>query len=179
GRTDLGAGARVQECRQPGAGADRPVLAALGADLEVFLEFRPVQHRSALVALFPQALGHAALAAGGRLGADARGHQFLEPTHARQFNPADSSSAARSGARNAWARLAAVSGPSEPASACTSALPTTTPSACAARATAVAASLIPKPAMTGSGHWLRTHARRSPTACASTTSAPVTPARLT
>src|SRR5690606_2753432 len=146
---------------------------------EVFLEFRPVQHRAALVALFPQPFGHAALAAGGGLGADARGHQFLQPAHARQSNPPGPPKAARSGARQADARSAAASGLSAPAMACTSALPTTTPSACAASAAAVAASLIPKPAITGRLHCPRTQARRSPTAPASPTSAPVTPARLT
>ena len=57
--------AGIEEAWQPHARADRHVVAALGADLEVFLELGPVQHRAAAVALFPQALGHAALAAGG------------------------------------------------------------------------------------------------------------------
>src|SRR5690606_18162867 len=127
GGTDLGARALVQEGGQLCTRADRAVVAALRADLEVFLEFRPVQDRSALVAFFPQALGHAALAAGGRFGADARGHQFLQPAHARQSNPPDPPKAARSGARKAEARSAAASGASAPAMACTSALPTITP----------------------------------------------------
>src|SRR5690606_40002 len=179
GGTDLGARALVQERGQPRARADRAVVAALRADLEVLLELRPVQHRSALVAFFPQTLGHAALAAGGRFGADARGHQFLQPAHARQSNPPGPPKAARNGERKAEARSAAAPGPSTPAMACTSALPTTTPSACAARAEAVAASLMPNPAITGRLLCPRTQARRSPTAPASPTSAPVTPARLT
>src|SRR5690606_3709687 len=64
------------------AGTDRPMETALGADLEVFLEFGPVEHGAAAVALLPQPFGHAALAGRAGLGADVRRHQLLQPGHA-------------------------------------------------------------------------------------------------
>ena len=86
GRAELGAdlagAAGVEETDQAHARPDRHVEAALGADLEVLLEFRPVQHHAAAVAFFPQAFRHAALPARGRFGADAGRHQFLQPGHA-------------------------------------------------------------------------------------------------
>src|SRR5690606_6133746 len=79
---DLAAAAGVEEGGQPRAGADGHVMGALRTDLEVLLKLRAVKHRAAAVALLPQPLGHAALACGAALGADAGRHDFLQPGHA-------------------------------------------------------------------------------------------------
>src|SRR5690606_12760095 len=79
---DLAQFTRIEEGAQPCAGADRPMEAALGADLEVLLELGSVEHGAAAVALLPQPLGHAALAGRAGIGADVRRHQLLQPGHA-------------------------------------------------------------------------------------------------
>ncbi|KAG1538124.1 hypothetical protein G6F50_014721 [Rhizopus delemar] len=81
-RTDLGGAVGVEQRRQPRARTDRHVMAALRADLQVLFQLRTVQRAAAVAALFPQALGDAALLAGGVVGADAGRHQLAEPTHA-------------------------------------------------------------------------------------------------
>src|SRR5690606_3121752 len=79
---DLAQRARVEEGLEPGTRPDRAVEAALRADLQVLLQLGAVQDGAAAVALFPQALGHAALAGRSTVGADAWRHQFLQPAHA-------------------------------------------------------------------------------------------------
>ena len=74
----------VEERRQTLARADRVVMAALRTHFKIALQLRPIQHRAAAFAFFPQAFRHLAL--GRALGADARRHQFLQPAHVVVFS---------------------------------------------------------------------------------------------
>ena len=82
-RLDLGGeflgGPGIEELQQPVARIDAHVMAAFGADVEVALDLRPIQHGIARRAFDPQTLGHGTRAA---LGFDARGNDSLEPSHA-------------------------------------------------------------------------------------------------
>ena len=77
---DLVAAFSVQKRVQPGARAHAVMVAALRADVLVFLQVGLVEHGLATRALDPQAFGHAA--ALGRVGGrDFGGKQFFEPAH--------------------------------------------------------------------------------------------------
>ena len=75
---DLLTGVRVEETLQTLPRADAHVVTALGADVEVALEFRAIKNRIARLTLDPQAFGDRARTP---LRLDARRHDFFEPGH--------------------------------------------------------------------------------------------------
>ena len=62
------------------AGTKVHVMAAFGTDLQIALQLDAIQHRSAFLALAPQAFGNLVLVAA--VGADAGGNEFFVPAHA-------------------------------------------------------------------------------------------------
>ena len=70
----------VQKTVQALAGTKVHVMAAFGTNLQIALQFDPIQHRPAFLALAPQAFGNLVLVAA--VGADAGGNEFFVPAHA-------------------------------------------------------------------------------------------------
>jgi hypothetical protein len=60
-------------------------MVALGAYLEIALQFRAIENGITGFALGPQTFGHIALVA--TFGAYSGGHQFLKPAHKVRLNP--------------------------------------------------------------------------------------------
>jgi len=71
--------AGIQEFQQPLPAADAHVMAAFGADVEVALDLRAVEHGIARRTLGPKPFGHRARTA---LGLDTRRDDSLKPGHA-------------------------------------------------------------------------------------------------
>ena len=90
-RADLDAGARIKEARQPLAGMDAHVMAALGADMQVALQFGAIQHGIAGRALDPQPFRNGAHAA---FRLDPRRDDLFEPGHAYTIRSAGQPAAA-------------------------------------------------------------------------------------
>src|SRR5690606_18748333 len=79
-RRDLNATADIKEGLQARAGADRPVMVALRADIQVAFQLRQVERGAAPFAFLPHAFLYAAPRTVG-LGADTGRHEFRQPVH--------------------------------------------------------------------------------------------------
>src|SRR3970282_1540963 len=147
-RADLVAALKVKDEIEALARRDAVVMAALGADVEVLLEIRAIEHCLARLAFAPQPLGYRLPRAA--IALDLRRQQFLQPAHAiAPFVTRDASIAARTPERNAVTAVFPLSR-GEFSISCTSRLPMMTASENSAMRRAVSPSRIPNPTPIGS-----------------------------
>jgi len=77
----LGQAALIEQGMQARACFDITMMTALGADHQIGLKLRAIQHRAAATALFPHAFGHRTFADVALCGTGPRVHDFLQPVH--------------------------------------------------------------------------------------------------